>query len=42
MTRVYILPIDELLTLAQSRLTRTWTEEECRQYLHVETCPTWP
>jgi WD40 repeat protein len=37
--RVYILPIDELLPLAHSRLTRTWTPEECRQYLHVEACP---
>lgn len=40
--RVYILPIDELLPLARSRLTRTWTLEECRQYLHQETCPAWP
>lgn len=38
-TRVYILPLNELLTLAHSRLTRTWTEAECRQYLHVAACP---
>lgn len=37
--RVYVLPMEELLTLAESRLTRSWTEEECRQYLHVERCP---
>jgi WD40 repeat protein len=29
----------ELATLARSRLTRTFTTEECRQYLHVEACP---
>jgi|GEM_PF-1540970 len=38
-TRVYVLPIDELIALAQSRLTRIWTEDECWQYLHVEACP---
>lgn len=30
---------DELTELAHTRLTRTLTGEECRQYLHVETCP---
>ncbi|GIK43685.1 MAG: hypothetical protein BroJett011_75180 [Chloroflexota bacterium] len=40
--QVYLLSIDELLPLAHSRLTRTWTPEECRQYLHQETCPAWP
>ena len=28
--------------LARSRLTRTLTPEECRQYLHVEACPAGP
>jgi WD40 repeat protein len=37
--RVYVLPIDELMVLARSRLTRTWTPAECRQYLQLETCP---
>ena len=37
--RVYVLPIAELVKLAESRLTRTWTQEECRQYLRLETCP---
>jgi len=37
--RVYVLPIDELIELARSRLTRTWTEDECRQYLHLSACP---
>ena len=37
--REYVLPIAELVELAESRLTRTWTQEECRQYLRLETCP---
>jgi WD40 repeat protein len=38
--RLYVLPVAELITLAQSRLTRSLTEEECQQFLHVEECPT--
>ncbi len=38
-TRIYVLDIDELIALAQSRLTRTWTAAECQRYLHTETCP---
>lgn len=38
--RLYVLPLEELVSLAHSRLTRTWTTEECRQYLHVDECPT--
>ena len=37
--RVYVLPVQELIDLARSRLTRTWTKEECRTYLHLEDCP---
>jgi WD40 repeat protein len=37
--REYVLPIEGLIELAESRLTRTWTQEECRQYLRLETCP---
>jgi WD40 repeat protein/transcriptional regulator with XRE-family HTH domain len=33
------LPIDELVALAKSHLTRTLTTEECQQYLHVPACP---
>lgn len=36
--RVYVLPIDELVPIARARLLRDFTEQECRQYLHVETC----
>jgi WD40 repeat protein/DNA-binding SARP family transcriptional activator len=38
--RVYVLPIQDLVDLARSRLTRGWTEDECRQYLHQASCPT--
>lgn len=37
--RVFLLQIDELLALAQSRVTRPFTIEECKKYLHVEQCP---
>jgi WD40 repeat protein len=37
--REYVLPIEALIELAESRLTRTWTQEECRQYVRLETCP---
>lgn len=38
-TRAFLLQIDELLALAQSRVTRTFTLEECNKYLHVDQCP---
>ena len=41
-TRVYAVDLDELVTLAQSRLTRWFTPDECRQYLHTDTCPPKP
>ena len=34
--KLHILDIDELIDLARSRLTRSFTESECRQY--QETC----
>jgi WD40 repeat protein len=36
--RVYVLPMQELIDLARSRLTRTWREDECQQYLHLAAC----
>ncbi|MEJ2209520.1 MAG: BTAD domain-containing putative transcriptional regulator [Anaerolineae bacterium] len=33
--RIYALPIEQVVTLAKERLTRTWTEQECRQFLHL-------
>ncbi|MDX1614304.1 MAG: protein kinase, partial [Candidatus Promineifilaceae bacterium] len=38
LVRIYVLPLDELLALAQARVARTLSTEECRQYLHAETC----
>ena len=40
--RVYVLPVDELETVARSRLTRGWTKEECAQYLPGGRCPQRP
>ncbi|HEY7604008.1 MAG TPA: BTAD domain-containing putative transcriptional regulator [Gaiellaceae bacterium] len=39
--RVYVLPADELMAVARSRLTRGWTDAECRQYLGGS-CPARP
>jgi WD40 repeat protein len=36
--RLFILDIDELIELAQSNVTRSFTTEECQQYLYTETC----
>jgi hypothetical protein len=37
--RVLALDIDDLINLARSRLTRSWTQKECETYLHRDTCP---
>jgi WD40 repeat protein len=37
--RLYLLDLADLVELAQSRVTRSLTEEECRVYLHTEGCP---
>ena len=37
--RIYALDIDDLLSLAHQRLTRTFSHEECQQYLHTQECP---
>jgi WD40 repeat protein len=37
--RIYVLPVDELLALARTRLTRSFTDAECARYLYMETCP---
>jgi WD40 repeat protein len=41
-TTVHVLPLDELTELMRSRIIRPMTPEECRTYLHQETCPAWP
>src|SRR5688500_14858586 len=40
--QVIALTIDELVQIAQSRLTRSLTTEECQKYLHSEECPSTP
>ena len=37
--RIYLLKIDDLIALAEKRVTRALTTEECQQYLHLEECP---
>jgi WD40 repeat protein len=37
--RVFVLPIEELLRIAEARVGRGFTAQECRQYLHLDTCP---
>jgi WD40 repeat protein len=36
--RVWALDLDDLVEIARERLTRLLTDEECRQYLHMELC----
>ena len=40
LARVWSLRLDDLITMARNELTRDLTTEECRQYLHVDSCPT--
>jgi WD40 repeat protein len=37
--RVYAVQLEALVSLAHSRLTRSLTEAECQQYLHLADCP---
>jgi WD40 repeat protein/DNA-binding SARP family transcriptional activator/class 3 adenylate cyclase len=37
--RVWALDLNDLIEIAQSELTRSLSDEECRRYLHVPTCP---
>ena len=37
--RIWSLDIDDLLGVARHEVTRSLTDEECRQYLHVDGCP---
>ena len=34
--RVWALDLDELIAIAEDELTRPFTDDECRQYLHLE------
>jgi WD40 repeat protein len=37
--RTYLTDIPSLEKLAQSRLTRELTKQECQKFLHLENCP---
>ncbi len=37
--RLFLLRVDDLLALAQSRVTRSLTAAECQKYLHIDNCP---
>ena len=39
---IYELNIEKLIKIAEARLTRGLTTEECRKYLHMDTCPASP
>jgi WD40 repeat protein len=36
---LYLLRIDDLMSLARSKVTRGFSDQECRQYLHRDACP---
>ena len=38
--RILAVDIDDLIRIAQGEVTRSLTDEECKQYLHVDPCPT--
>jgi WD40 repeat protein len=37
--RVWALDLDDLVEIAEREVTRTITDEECQQYLHLQRCP---
>ncbi len=37
--RVWALDLDDLIEIAEREVTRTLTEQECRQYLHRGALP---
>jgi WD40 repeat protein/DNA-binding XRE family transcriptional regulator len=37
--RIFSLRLEDLVALAQTRVTRALTVDECRKFLHQETCP---
>jgi WD40 repeat protein len=36
--RVWALDVDDLLAIAEEVASRSFTDEECRRYLHVDRC----
>jgi hypothetical protein len=37
--RIWALRLDDLEAIAAAKLTRGFTTDECRTYLHVDRCP---
>jgi len=37
--RVYPLALEDAIGNALARVTRSFTDAECREYLHLEACP---
>lgn len=37
--RIYTIFVEDLIELARTRITRTLTRAECKEYLHLEHCP---
>jgi WD40 repeat protein/DNA-binding SARP family transcriptional activator len=37
--RIWALDLDDLIEIAENGLTRTFTDQECQQYLHLPSCP---
>jgi Tol biopolymer transport system component len=37
--RIDVVPIDDLFAVAHQRVTRGFTADECRRYLHLDRCP---
>ncbi len=40
--RMYLVNLDDVVTVARSRVTRSLTTKECQQYLHMDSCPDEP
>lgn len=37
--RVFAVDVEDLVGIAESRVTRGFTDAECDRYLHLEACP---
>ena len=40
--RIYALPIEDIVSIAKSRVTRSLTKDECQKFLHTQECPPTP
>ncbi len=39
LVQVWAVPLEDIVSIAKSRVTRTLTTDECQKYLHRERCP---